>query len=726
MKTKKQYKKQCIKPCNKDLCNKQNDIVYNTFEDKIEKAFKDKGYDFLSLNNALEKQMLHQFKEAVSVNKILPENDFYSFVDERWMKDFKVDENQKYIVEVDDFRLVQDKVYHELLQIIEDQMHTSPSTTFSQNMKHFYHSTDKYNFKKTKMLEHINDYLSYLKTNQNLWNLLGYINKNEIISWGSPLMWGLNPDDKEPDIYRCYLSGPTLTIVDLSVYFDDRTNIEYKKKYKNRYLHYLNELFEFVFGKGHGYHVMDVFDVEVKIINTFVCPSDDSDKKKDSSENYYKISKNEAYEKYGVDWDALSKEIGFNNTPDFFIVSDIHFLKCMTKLLKDEWNTSSWNTYWIYIYIRQIVRFTDDGREIYYDFNGRFVRGMEDMVDNHSFRIFPFSFAYDNFLTKKYIEQNKKHREISYIKALGEDLITVFKRIIKRNTWMQPETKTMALKKLEKIKLEIGYPNNLREDPNITYCSDDIWRNLVKIAKWRVEKAVQLEGKHRIDIAVIDWGKIPPKFISKQAYVVNACYTPTENSIYIPLGYIQSPFINLEERGKEYNLAHIGYTMSHEMSHSLDNTGSKYDENGKLFDWWTPKDKQKFKEIQKDIIKQYEVFALRDGIHFDSTPTIGEDMADISGLNICTEYLRDFQLKNKDILPIQKLSFNMFFVFFAIQYRQIISKKAINAQLKTNPHPLNKYRCNVPLSRMPIFRILYNVNKKDKMWWHSINRIWES
>ena len=125
-------------------------------------------------------------------------------------------------------------------------------------------------------------------------------------------------------------------------------------------------------------------------------------------------------------------------------------------------------------------------------------------------------------------------------------------------------------------------------------------------------------------------------------------------------------------------------------------------------------------------MKQYEAFALRDGIHFDATLSIGEDLADISGLNICIEYLRDFQLKNKDILPIQKLSFNMFFVYFAIQYKQQLSKKAINAQLKTNPHPLDKYRCNIPLSRIPIFRILYNVSKKDKMWWHSTNKIWEN
>ena len=733
MKTKKQYNKRS-KSIKQGNSIKQNDNpinrmeseecknVYDTFEDKIEQSFKEKGLDFLSLNSALEKQMLHEFKQAVKITNILPENDFYSFVNKRWMKDFKVEENQKYIVQLDDFRIVQDKVYKELLQITENHMNIQPPTTFSQNMKHLYNSANKFNFKKAKMIEHVNEYVSYLKTNQSLWKLLGYINQNEIISWGLPLAWSLYQDDKDPTIYRCHLNGPTLTLIDLSVYFDDGTNVEYKTNYKNKYFKYLNELFEFVFGKNHGYNVRDVFDVEAKICNAFVCNDADNT----SSESYYKISKNEAYDKYGLDWNAFSKEIGFEKTPDFFIVSDIGFLKCMTTLLNKEWNTSSWNAYWIYIYIRQIARFVDEGRTIYYNFNGRFVRGMGALLDNRLFRIFPLAFAYNNFLTKKYIEQNDKHHEISYIQSLSQDLVTVFKRIIKRNTWMQLETKQKALKKLENIKFVIGHPENLAEDPNITYCSDDIWGNLVKIAKWRVKQAVQLEGKPPVDIAVIDWSKIPPNFISKQAYIVNAFYTPIENNIYIPLGYIQAPFIDLEERGKEYNLAQIGFTISHELSHALDNRGSKYDENGKLFDWWTPKDKQKFKEIQNDVIKQYEAFALRDGITFNAAPTIGEDLADISGLTICTEYLRDFQLKNKDILPIQKLSFNMFFIYFAFRQKQKVLEKSINAQLKTNPHPLNKYRCNVPLSRMPIFRILYNVSKKDKMWWNSINRIWEN
>jgi len=161
------------------------------------------------------------------------------------------------------------------------------------------------------------------------------------------------------------------------------------------------------------------------------------------------------------------------------------------------------------------------------------------------------------------------------------------------------------------------------------------------------------------------------------------------------------------------------------MSHALDDWGSKYDETGKLNDWWTDKDKKKFDKIQKDVIKQYEIFAGYDGIKFDAEISIGEDLADISGLTICREYLRDFQMKNNDILPIKKLSNEAFYVYYAHQARQKINKKALDAQLKSNPHPLDKYRVNVPLSRMPIFRTIYGIKKGDKMWWPSTDRIWE-
>jgi putative endopeptidase len=223
---------------------------------------------------------------------------------------------------------------------------------------------------------------------------------------------------------------------------------------------------------------------------------------------------------------------------------------------------------------------------------------------------------------------------------------------------------------------------------------------------------------------MMDWTQYPLKMIGSQAYIVNASYTPTKNAIYINLGYLQKPFVDLDERGIEYNLAYLGNTLSHEMSHGFDNTGSLYGYDGNLYDWWTDEDKKIYKSFQGDVVKQYETYALRDNVKFDASIGLGEDLADISAVAICDEYLKNFQTINNDITPIRSLSYQSYYTYLAIQQRQYLKKKALNAQLKTNPHPLDKYRCNVPLSRSEIFRGLYNIKKGDGMWWHSTNTIW--
>ena len=278
------------------------------------------------------------------------------------------------------------------------------------------------------------------------------------------------------------------------------------------------------------------------------------------------------------------------------------------------------------------------------------------------------------------------------------------------------------MKKLEHFNFVYGKPANLMEDPDLNY-GDELYDNMQMINDWRHRKFIEIEGNAVVDIAMVDWTTYPVKMVGTQAYIVNASYTPSRNSIYINLGYIQKPFIDLDERGIEYNLANIGYTIGHEMSHGFDDSGSKYGHDGKLNDWWTEKDKKTYANIQKNVIKQYEAFALKDGIKFDASISIGEDLADISGLAICEEYLRDFQDKNTDLIPIRALSYEAFYTYFAFQQKQFVNKKSISAQLKTNPHPLDKYRCNVPLSRSSIFRSLYNVKKGDGMWWENTDTI---
>jgi predicted metalloendopeptidase len=631
---------------------------------------------------------------------------------------------KKFYTQIDSFRLVQEKVYYELMDIVKEYVSKNKSKKATEINNVYKSMLNLYGNTAEKHAKNIIIEIDELISKGNLINLLAHFNKNEIVSWGSPLVWSVGPDEKNSKIYRCSIGAPILSAYDYKIYIedteDDQDTKKYKKIFKSRFLKYIKTIFDEVIGKNHGLNPQDVWDVEYDMLIAMGC-----DKVKHESKEYYNIVKTkDSLSKYGFDWKEFSKNIGYDKTPDFFICSSLNYLKCIMETLNenDNWKSNKWRTYYIYMYLRQVIRFHNKWRPICFDFVNKFVTGQQSMWPNDIYPIFGLSICFNTFLTNEYVERNKKDAYIDYVQNMANDLLTVFKRIIGRNTWLSPSTKKYALLKLKYIKLVIGSPKILREDPLLDYKSDDAWGNLAKISSWRVQKYISLEGKPIIDIPTIDW--INFKLTGTQAYIVNAYYTPTLNTIYVPLGYLQDPFIDLNERGLEYNLAHIGYTLGHEMSHSLDDTGSKYDYEGNLKNWWTPRDRKIFDMKVKDVVKQYETFAAYDGIKMDASLSTGENLADISGLAICEEYLRNFQLKNKDATPISSLNFQEFYVYIAIQNRQKIYDKAIKAQLLTNPHPMNKYRTNCPLSRLKVFKSIYNIQKGDKMYWSSTDTIW--
>ena len=656
-------------------------------------------------------------------------DDFYSYINDDWIKHYKLGDEQKYITQIDDFFIVQDKVFHELLDIVKSYINTN-DTNKSKCISNFYKSIRDLNTNEqsrkhaAEVLKKIN---SLRADKSNLWVLLAMVNSNEIVSSGAPFVWSMYADDKDPGINRCHIDYPILTLIDDDIYNDQSvgiSNSEYKRAYKSHYMKYLNELFANAFGSDHNFNVEDVFNIERKLAEA----KNYNKIKNEDEDGYNVVVASESLEKYEFDWVSLADALGFKKTPAFFITESLNYLQHVSEILASEWDNEEWKTYWIYLFIKQQQKFNIDGHIINYEFNGKYVAGQDYEIGRELFPIYGLSYAFNAFLTHEYEDTSNKGEEqqvknYEYIERTTKDLLVILKRILQENTWLHSETKKYALQKLDAIKLEVGLPKQLQEDPMLDYSDDDIWSNLLQLTEWKHKHKVTLEGKAVGDVPEIDWTITPPKLIGTQAYIVNAYYTETKNKITIPIGYIQKPFIDLD-RGMEYNLAYMGFTLAHEISHALDDLGSKYDENGKLKDWWTYNDRTNFNGLQNDIIKQYEAFALYDGIEFDATPSIGEDIADIVGLKICVAYLLEYHANKSSPQSIQNSSFETFFSFYAIQQRQIIKKHALDIQLKTNPHPLDKYRTNVPLSRIPLFRKIYDIQKKDKMYWHSLNCIW--
>jgi putative endopeptidase len=681
----------------------------------------------IKTNDQIKTQFIKELLTPFSPSSIKPTSNFYNYINYLWLKNTKLSKNQKYITQIDNFRLVQDKVYNQIHDIVIDYIKNN-NNKLSKNLSNYYKTVLNYNTTESAK-KYAKDYTTYVdnlrQDKANLWKLLANVNHHEIIGTFAPFYWTIKPDEKNSDIFVCYLEPHTFNILDFSVYIDDGTNIKYKEKYRKELKKTYRRVFNFILGPN-NIDIESIYNVEVKMFNALFCNTKTIDI--DNFNTYNRVYKDEALSKYGFNWEEFCNEFGFTNVnmPEYFICKNLNYLKCCTELLLNEWNSEEWRAYWLLIIYRKIVRITRGARNIFYDFFGKFQRGETRAIykTKSAASVIFLSYPFNAFLTREYVKKYYDIKKTEFIRVLAEELRLVFIRIIKRNIWLSEKTKKYAVKKLKSIQFILVQPNEILQDPELDYCSDDLYKNMNMVSGWRHKLFIQLVGKKVIDYPIVDWKEFPAKLIGNQSYTVSASYTPHLNAIYIPLGYMQEPFIDLNERGIEYNLANIGFTIAHELSHSLDKMGSKYNIEGNLDNWWTEEDTKHYKSIQNDIINQYEEFAKRDGIKFDAFLSIGEDIADISGLAICEEYLRGYQENNNMLAPNKANSFDQFYTYYCIFMRQIIPKKALMAQLNTNPHPLDVYRCNVPLSRSQIFRALYNVKKGDAMWWHNTNTVW--
>jgi len=682
-----------------------------------------------------------EFRDLKKTVTKQPNQDFYEYVNYQWLQDQTetLKKLPKYYVEVDDFRIIQDKVYKELLGYTNAYIKDNPDSKKAKSIEAVTNCIQKAS--KTKGLQHCQEILkevTHFIDNEDLYGLLAYSNQDEIFSWQAPIVWSVRPDEKNVKKYISHLSPPQLGLYDYFIYIDDPSDDVKTKKFKNefreKYFEFIDNTFKTLLPNDYkDYNAQDVWDVELQMLDAMGC-----DKIKKEDPNYYNLlTKEELEEDYGFNWTLFTENLGkktpfpgeywigksgYKTPPKKVVVSSLNALKCTVELLKKNWSTKQWKTYWLFIYYKQMLRFDWDWADVYYNFYGKFVAGQPVRFPEDIYSIFPLSFCYNTFLTEQYVAHNNNPLLEVYVKNMVDDLKYLFVKRLEKNTWLSPSTKKAALHKLEKLEIVIGTPSKLRADPVLDYKTDDPWYNMALLSGWKRMEFIKLEGKDVIDIPEIDWNEF--KLVGTQAYMVNAYYMPTRNSIYCPLAYLQKPFIDMEQRGIEYNLAYIGYTMGHELSHSLDDMGSKFDADGNLNNWWTDYDRKVFKSKIKDVVDQYEDAAKRDGIKFDADIGVGEDLADISGLALAEEYLYYFQLIHDDIPLIKNISLEAFYIYSAIQSRQKIFDKAIPAQLKQNPHPLEKYRCNCPLSRLSLFRELYQVKPGDGMYWHNMDIIW--
>lgn len=445
----------------------------------------------------------------------------------------------------------------------------------------------------------------------------------------------------------------------------------------------------------------------------------------------------------GLDWREMAKWIGYDDTnttnsciPPYFIVSQVGYLSAIMAILKKEWASDTWKSYWYFIYLRQLICFHDKWREIYLDFNDTLIRGKDTHFPREYFPIIGLAYTFPTTMTEEFTKRYKNEEMISKVREIGTTMLECYKKRIENNTWMSAYTKKGALKKLNTIKFRIGEANLSAPDPtNLEYDPKDAWGNLLKRSTQRTEYIVKHhqhpysdnkgDGHNKRylsaeDLDVMNWGTM--KLMGFQSFVVNAYYTPNSNSIYIPTAYMHSMNVQFG-RGYEYDLASVGFTFGHEISHALHVNSNNYNYKGVIKDWWSKEDKAIYERKIEAIRKQYEEISRKDGFVIDGNLSLSENLADVTGIAVCEDALNKYHRHVYDDVSditrdehVRMSSFLNFYTYYAIQNRQYANFREILVQVLTNPHLNLKIRTNVPLMRSKTFRDVVEIKKGDKMY----------
>ena len=317
-------------------------------------------------------------------------------------------------------------------------------------------------------------------------------------------------------------------------------------------------------------------------------------------------------------------------------------------------------------------------------------------------------------LGKLYVAKHFPPASKQRMDALVKNLISAYRSSIDTLEWMGPDTRKRAQAKLAKFSVKIGYPNTWRDYSKLQVTPGNITLSAVTANEFDFQRNLDKLGK---PIDRNEWDMSPQ--------TVNAYYNPEQNVIVFPAAILQPPFFNAAA-DDAVNYGGIGAVIGHEISHGFDDQGSQYDGNGNLLGvpgWFTQQDLERFQLRTKALVEQYNAVEAVSGLHINGELTLGENIADNSGLAIAYKAWQ-LSLKGKPAPLIDNISgAQRFYYGWAQVWRTKTREAELVVQIKSDPHSPGQTRGSLPPTNLASFFDAFNIKPGDKMYRAPADRV---
>ena len=281
---------------------------------------------------------------------------------------------------------------------------------------------------------------------------------------------------------------------------------------------------------------------------------------------------------------------------------------------------------------------------------------------------------------KAYVERYFPPETKRAVEAMVGNLLAAFGRRIDALTWMSPATKVKAKEKLATLKVGVGYPDVWRDYSGLSVVRGDTYGNLERAELFEYQRNVQKLGRTP-DRG--EWAMVP--------HIVNAVNLPVRNALNFPAGTLVPPFFDPNAPAAA-NYGSIGMTIGHEISHSFDDQGAKFDAKGRFVDWWTPEDLAHFEASGAALATQFSEYKPFPDKAVDGKLTVSENIADLAGLSVAYDAWR--ASLGGAPAPVQdELSGDQqFFLSFAQSWQTKMRDQILRIRLGTDGHAPPHYR----------------------------------
>ena len=299
-------------------------------------------------------------------------------------------------------------------------------------------------------------------------------------------------------------------------------------------------------------------------------------------------------------------------------------------------------------------------------------------------------------LSKLYVAEAFPPEAKMRAEELVDGLFAAMESSLQRRDWMSDDTRQEALAKLSGFTYKIGYPDEWRDYTGLVIDRGPLVENRMRAAAFEYQR----------DLAKLD-KPVDPHEWEMAPHVVNAYYHPLKNEIVFPAGILQPPFF-YADADDAVNYGAIGTVIGHEITHGFDDMGSRFDATGQLRDWWTEADRTEFMRRADVVVEQYDGYSVFDDLNVNGKLTLGENIADLGGMTIAFEALREALAgEHAEIdgwTPHQR-----FFLSWGTIWRQNTTDEWLRLLVNTDPHSPGHFRCNGPLSNFAPFADAFGI-----------------